>query len=57
MKGEAPVPATIYIHSGFSLKNKIGQLVKLGHLGQGSNVMQRTKPQEQFTQCFYGLLW
>lgn len=57
MKGGTALPATIYIHSGFSLKNKIGQLVKLGLLGQGSNMTQRTKPQEPFTQCFYGLLW
>lgn len=35
MKGGAALTATIYIHSGFSLKSKIGQLVKLGFWAKG----------------------
>jgi len=37
-------PSTFSIHSGFSLKCRIGQLTRLGHLGQWSDITKSREP-------------
>ena len=59
MKGGGPFPSTVYIHSGFSLKCKIGQLTRVGHLGQWSNITKCREPNhgkhlQSLFMVFYG---